>query len=230
MAITRQSRTLVIGDIHGSWAALKTIEKLVHFNESDTVIALGDYIDRGPDSKNVLDWMIAARRKFNLIPLLGNHEEMMLDARFSTGALQTWMMNGGDKTLKSFGSDISGVSAHHWQFIKSCKLYHETDSHIFVHAGLEPNLPPEQQKSDVMCWLRFRDLQPHMSNKIIVCGHTPQRSTFPAVLPYGICIDTYAFDPKGFLTCLDINTGEYWQANDQGTVRKRILPTISSQP
>ncbi len=221
------SRTLAIGDTHGCIVALKTLEKAIGFKASDTIIALGDYVDRGPDSKGVIDWMIAAQKKYNLITLLGNHEEMMLEARACPEAYYFWIMNGGDQTLDSFLEfSIDRIQKPYWDFIENCKLYHETDTHIFVHAGLEPLLPPEDQEADVLCWLRFRDLKPHVSKKTVICGHTPQNGNVPGVLSYGICIDTYAFSNTGYLTCLDVNSGEFWQANNRGEVRKSRIELI----
>ena len=217
-------RTLAIGDVHGCLDALKTLEEFVGFCESDTIITLGDYIDRGPDSKGVLDWLIAGREKYDLITLVGNHELMMEEAKHNAGAYYFWEMNGGVQTLHSFDSDVEDVPAQYWEFIKSCELFYETKSHIFVHAGLDPILPPENQNSETLCWLRFANLKPHHSNKMIICGHTPQRSHVPGLLPHAICIDTHAFNPKGYLTCLDVETGNYWQANNKGDTRKNTLP------
>ncbi len=218
-----KKRTLAIGDIHGCLQALKNLEEFVDFNEEDTIITLGDYIDRGPESMQVLDWLMEARQKYELITLLGNHERMMEDATLDAGAYYFWEMNGGTQTLRSFDCEVEDVPNKYWQFIKSCKLFHETESHIFVHAGLEPQQPPGEQKEDVLCWLRFGDLEPHSSEKTIVCGHTPQKSFIPGVLPHAICIDTPAFRPEGYLTCLDVDSGTYWQANSKGDTRKNTL-------
>lgn len=222
-------RTLAIGDIHGCLGALEDLEQIVGFNENDTIIALGDYIDRGPESKGVLDWMIAAKEKYNLITLLGNHEEMMVESKLGAEAYYFWTMNGGEDTLNSFRCSLREIPDPYWEFIESCKLYHETDRHIFVHAGLEPMIPVDEQESDVLCWLRFRDLKPHMSNKMVICGHTPQKANLPGVRPHAICIDTYAFDHKGYLTCLDVDTGEYWQANDTHGTRKSRIEAIAEK-
>lgn len=222
-----RSRTLAIGDIHGCLSALEALEKTVGFKASDTIVALGDYVDRGLKSKEVIDWMLVARQKYNLVTLLGNHEEMMLEALECPEAYYFWIMNGGDQTLDSFMEfSIDRIPDKYWEFIRSCKLFYETETHIFVHAGLEPLLPPAEQESDVLCWLRFRDLKPHISNKMVICGHTPQTGNVPGVMPHGICIDTYAFSNAGFLTCLDVDTGEFWQANKKGEVRKSRIEML----
>jgi len=219
----RKGRTLAIGDIHGCLGALKTLEKSVGFRSADTIIALGDYIDRGSDSKGVLDWMIEKKDKYNLINLLGNHEEMILDSRECVESYSFWLMNGGDHTLNSFDSSITKIPKKYWDFMENCHLYYETNTHIFVHAGLEPHLPPEEQETETLCWLRFRDLEPHISKKMVICGHTPQRGNLPGVLPHGICIDTYAFSSTGYLTCLDVDTGEYWQTNNAGETKNQVI-------
>jgi serine/threonine protein phosphatase 1 len=174
--------------------------------------------------------MLDARKKYNLITLLGNHEEMMEESRLCPEAYYFWIMNGGEQTLESFNeSSIDCIPDKYWKFINNCKLYYETDDHIFVHAGLEPLLPPAKQQSDILCWLRFRDLKPHISLKKIICGHTPQKANLPGILPHAICIDTYAFHNNGYLTCLDVNTGEYWQAKENGSIRKSRIESLQKQ-
>ena len=227
---TKPSRTLVIGDIHGCLDALKTLEEFVGFCAADTIITLGDYIDRGPDSKGVIDWLIDRRGKYNLITLAGNHELMMEDAKHGLTPHYFWTVNGGDSTLVSFDCGIEDVPDKYWDFIDCCDLFYETDTHIFVHAGLEPTTPPQEQEPDTLCWLRFGKLKPHSSNKVIVCGHTPQRTHVPTSLPHAICIDTHAFHPHGYLTCLDVSTGDYWQANNQGITRKNTLKETTAKP
>ena len=223
-------RTLIIGDIHGCLDALTSMENFVGFNESDTIITLGDYIDRGPDSKGVIDWLLNRREKYNLITLAGNHELMMENARDNAQDHFFWSLNGGENTLNSFDCSIEDIPSKYWDFIKSCKLFHETESHIFVHAGLDPLLPAEAQHPDTLCWIRFRNLKQHTSNKIIFCGHTPQRSYIPGILPYAVCIDTHVFHPDGYLTCLDVTTGDYWQSNSEGVTRKNKLELPNFKP
>src|SRR5690348_111666 len=105
------SRTLVIGDIHGHLTALEAILRAVGLAKGDTLVALGDYIDRGPDSRGVLDRMVALESECQLIPLLGNHEEMMLASRIRgrTGNAE-WLSNGGDKTLESYGGPLHAAT------------------------------------------------------------------------------------------------------------------------
>ena len=210
------SRTFVIGDIHGSLTSLKLMEQSIDFRETDTIILLGDYIDRGPNSKGVLDWCIEAKKRFNVIALMGNHELLMHEARLNVENYFSWIMNGGQDTLKSFGCKLDAIPEKYWDFIYDCELYHETDHYIFVHGGLEEEKSLEEQVPDSACWIRFRDQKPHISGKAIICGHTPTKNKKPEVKSFGICLDTHVFGLNGYLTCLEIETGKYWQTNEQG--------------
>lgn len=222
-------RTLVIGDIHGCFTALRTLERELAFTNEDLIITLGDYVDRGPDTQSVIDWLIARRRRGGgLIALKGNHELMMLWAREDSMAQKSWMSSfvGGDTTLASYGDGVTpgrivDVPEEHWQFINDQTVrYHETDTHICVHASVLPNVPMDQQPDEVLFWERFQPQALHVSGKRVICGHTAQHDGNPVVLPHGICIDTRAYG-GGWLTCLDMATGEYIQANEQG--RHRLM-------
>jgi len=213
-------RTLAIGDIHGCLTALETLAEFVGFTPEDTIITLGDYIDRGPSSKGVIDYLLELRKTHQLITLKGNHEIMMEDARGEYEDLMNWLLNGGIETLTSFEAvEFDQVPLQYWEFFKSCLSFHETENHIFVHAGLSPELPLHEQPDHSMFWLRFNETQQHHSGKTIICGHTPQHPTVPTVEDHAICIDTAACN-NGWLTCLDIETGNYWQANQQGKTRE----------
>lgn len=219
-------RTLVIGDIHGCLNALETLINYVDPTPDDTLITLGDYIDRGPDSKGVIDFLTNYSGK--LITLKGNHEQMMEDAQHSAQEAYFWTINGGDATMDSFNIDsLEEIEPSYWEFIANCPLYHETKNHIMVHAGLDPDLPLEEQPEDPMLWKRIFDTEPHISGKTLVCGHTPQRSGKPLVLEHAICIDTYPID-TGWLTCLDIDSGKFWQANQRGETRQHSLAQKTS--
>lgn len=225
-----QPRTLVFGDIHGCLLAFDTILNEISLTEKDTIILLGDYIDRGPDSKGVVDRVIELREKYHVIALKGNHEEIMEHASGGLTDYVWWRTVGGDTTLFSFGCDITDIEETYWEFIDSLELYHETEDYIFVHAGLKPDIPLEEQDEDTLLWLRFPQLKPHCSGKRIVCGHTPQRDTkLPAVLPHAICVDTHAYGAEGFLTCLDMETGECFQANRDGSFRKKKVDLTVSE-
>lgn len=217
-------RTLCIGDIHGCYQALRTLVTKIPIQDYDEVITLGDYIDRGPESREVMDWLVERHAAGTLVPLLGNHEEMMLDARHDDTAFFEWMDSGGETTVSSYeikepgpAALKEGIPSAHWRFLTShCQPWHETETHIYVHANLHPQLPLTEQEPTVLRWMKFDRTPPHYSGKIMVCGHTPQPFGYPANFGHAICLDTKVYDADGWLTCLDPATGAYWQANQEG--------------
>jgi serine/threonine protein phosphatase 1 len=214
-------RTLAIGDIHGCFIQLDALLQKLAPTLDDHLIFLGDYVDRGPDSRRVLDCVRRLCRSHRVTALLGNHEEMMLAARDSHDKFSDWLLNGGDATLRSYGGArgaLRDVPADHWAFLQSGLVeYLETTTHIFVHASAYPDLPMAEQPGYMLRWERFEQIQPHGSGKLIVCGHTPQLSGSPANKGYAICLDTNACR-GGLLTCLDANSGRVWQASESGRV------------
>ena len=115
----------------------------------------------------------------------------------------------------------------HWLFLsRDCKPYHETADHFFVHANAYPELPLNDQPDYMLFWERFDQPSPHESGKIMICGHTPQRNGVPLNLGYAVCIDTHAHG-GGWLTCLDVTTGRYWQANEQKETRSGVLDEVN---
>ena len=113
------TRHLAIGDIHGCITALQTLVDFVEPRPSDTIITLGDYIDRGPDSRAVLDFIINLDEMHQLIPLRGNHEIMMLDAREKKSWLASWLSYGGEATLQSYGGSFANVPYTHYDFLEN---------------------------------------------------------------------------------------------------------------
>lgn len=212
-------RTLAIGDIHGCLKALETLVEFVSVKKEDTLVTLGDYIDRGPDSKGVIDLLTKLKETHKVVTLKGNHELMMENARHSQQERYFWLVNGGDATLDSFNTThLDSIGDDYWEFIADCQLYHETRNHILVHAGLEPDLPLSEQPEDSLLWKRIHDTRPHVSGKTLICGHTPQRSGVPLVLAHAICIDTFPL-VNGWLTCMDVDNGTCWQATQKGETR-----------
>jgi len=214
-------RLLVIGDIHGCFRALLNLVQFANITENDTLITLGDYVDRGPDSKSVVEWVMQRSRAGNCIPLRGNHEIMMLAALQGEMPLPQWLQYGGEQALKSYSIDgMAGspddVSQEHVQFLTHELIdYHETKTHLFSHAGFLANVPSHQQSNHDLFWERFDLVAPHMSGKTIICGHTAQTTGTPANKGYAICVDTWIYG-RGWLTCLDVHSGDYWQADQQG--------------
>lgn len=223
-------RTLAIGDIHGCLTALKTLADHAGFSPEDKLVFVGDYVDRGPDSRGVIDFLIELRALANVVPIKGNHEIMMLWARESEEAREKWLSYGGDTTLESYGvAEIKEVPQEHWRFLEDCIPFYETETHIFIHANLLPKQSLVTQLSaGTIFWEPFEAerSKPHQSGKTFICGHTKQPSGFPLSVGHAICVDTGCYDPEGWLTCLDVDTGEYWQANEAGQTRGAILPPV----
>ncbi|MEE2707671.1 MAG: metallophosphoesterase family protein [Planctomycetota bacterium] len=220
-------RTLVIGDIHGCNDALLSLVEAIVLAPEDRLITLGDYVDRGPSSREVVDWLINWSKTGNLIPLLGNHEIMMASASEDSESRSFWSAVGGAETIDSYtpaGAEksLDHVPKNHWEFFDRCLPWYETESHIFVHAGLVANVDLDHQPEFSLFWERFENPQPHRSGKVMVCGHSPQDSGLPANLGHAVCIDTAAC-AGGWLTCLEPETGHYWQANQAGARREDTL-------
>lgn len=224
-------RTLAIGDIHGCFRALQTLAECVPFRVDDQLVFLGDYVDRGPDSRAVLDWLIEWWRKGDVVTLRGNHEIMMLMARDDPSTLRNWLLCGGDAVLASYGTDASEgweqfIPDRHWQFLDNqLAACFETDSHFFVHANAIADMSLDEQPDYMLYWEPFNFPAPHESGKVMVCGHSSQRSGLPLNHGHAVCIDTRAFG-GGWLTCLDVESGRYWQANQQGETRKAWLDDL----
>jgi serine/threonine protein phosphatase 1 len=234
-------RLLAIGDIHGCLTAFTSLLDAVAPRPEDQIIALGDYVDRGPDSRGVLDHLLALYAGGRVIALRGNHDVMMLEAR--SGRDLAWLSVGGKQTLRSYGitdreidglvsggswfgdpeAVLSKIPERHWHFLeKICLPYYETENHIFVHANLYPYLSLDEQPDYMLYWEKLDEPCPHMSGKTMICGHTRQKSGVPLVLDSSVCIDTNVYD-GGWLTCLDVLSGQVWQANERGETRTGLL-------
>lgn len=217
-------RLLAIGDIHGCLTALQALEAEVPFRDDDVIVTLGDYVDRGPDTRGVLDWLIERHRRELLVPLRGNHDMMMAYAPDDRHARDMWLSVGGGETLRSYGSGgeigtIADVPAAHWRFLrKELRPWYETATHIFVHAGLTPERTLDQQDDETLYWEKWESPRPHCSGKIMVCGHTAQKNGWPRSVEHAICIDTWVYG-SGWLTCLEPATGRFWQARKSGETR-----------
>ncbi|MEM7013708.1 MAG: metallophosphoesterase family protein [Verrucomicrobiota bacterium] len=216
-----KKRVLAIGDIHGCLTALQTLAEHVPFRpESDLLVTLGDHVDRGPDSKGVIDWLLAW--KGVRVSLRGNHEIMMQEARGSSAWVDGWRACGGAEALASYGGGIEDVPQAHWDLINQLLPYYETETHFFVHANVLPELDLADQSDSDLYWSQYIDPPRHKSGKKMVCGHTSQKDGLPKYNGSAACIDTWVYG-KGWLTCLDVERSFYWQANQQGEVRTGIL-------
>jgi serine/threonine protein phosphatase 1 len=221
-------RYLAIGDIHGYADVLRRLLEIVRPEAKDEIITLGDYVDRGPDSRGVLDMMIELNRTNRLTALRGNHDYMMQEARKGADYLSGWLACGGRETLQSYGDSAVGgtlddVPAEHWRFLNDvCVDWYEIDTHFFVHAQANPHLPLDEQPLYLLHWEALYETAPHESGKIMVCGHTKQRSGLPRNWGHAVCIDTWVYG-DGWLTCLDVMSGKLWQANRKGETREGWL-------
>ena len=189
--------TYVIGDIHGCYDKLIALMNKINIDlDSEKLVFLGDYIDRGPDSYEVVDYLINLKKKYpDIVFIKGNHEEM-LEKYISETDRFTYLINGGQQTLESYSryykpTDDSLIPDEHFEFFESLVLYQETDHYIFVHAGLRKNVPLEKQKPEDMLWIRKNFIQSNYDfGKQVVFGHTPLPE--PLLQPNKIGIDTGA--------------------------------------
>ncbi len=216
-----------IGDIHGSLEALKTIFKQGIITPEDKVVFLGDYIDRGPDSKGVIDWCINNQKNFDFEFILGNHEIMMRAAKTSTERLMEWLYYGGANTLDSYGIGddpnwVKNIGKSHWGFIDACKDYLVIGNFIFVHAGLETGKPLQEQDKHHLFWKTYETPEAYDATKTVICGHTCRTNGQIADFEHTICIDTFAHGGM-WLTCLNIETGEFLRGNNKGQIEKGRL-------
>ncbi len=227
-------RVLAIGDIHGCRLALAGLLDVVRLQPEDRLVFLGDYIDRGPDSRGVLDTLLTLQRRHDVVCLRGNHESLLLLARDNFMAELHWRQCGGNQTLASYSLGPEAdwparLPAAHWAFLDRTAPYFETEDHIFVHAGLHPDLDLAEQSEEFLQWEHFPSLRPHKSGKRIVCGHTAQRTMTINDAGHAVCIDTGpAFG--GWLTCFATGTGQFWQARENGDIRQGVLPPSPRAP
>lgn len=221
-------RRIFIGDVHGHYDTLMLLLDAIAPSNEDRVYFLGDLIDRGPKSAQVVDFVMQ-----NDYPCIrGNHEEMLLDVlgnkSLSKTALQTWFYSGGHTTLKSYGN--ANVPQEHLEWMKQLPLYLDLGDVWLVHAGVDPDLPLKDQTPEEFCWIRdkFHSIaEPYFEDKLIITGHTIT-FTIPGVQPGKLAqgkgwldIDTGAYHPNsGWLTGLDLNQKLVYQANTKGNVRK----------
>ncbi|MFO0825937.1 MAG: metallophosphoesterase family protein [Gemmataceae bacterium] len=223
-------RVLAFGDIHGCLGPLNALLNWVKPTSEDVLITLGDYVDRGPDSRGVVERLMQLRETHNLICLRGNHEQMMLDAyRGGRPEKKTWLSVGGVETLASYSilpgrsGSLEDVPPTHWQFLDAGLLnYYESDRFIFVHATVLPDYDLEDQPEYAILWEFLGDTMQHHSGKTVICGHTSQKSGEPKVVPGAVCIDTWACG-RGWLTCLDVHNARYLQADLKGNKREGRL-------
>lgn len=205
-----QGRLLAVGDIHGCLDQLSTLMAKVAPVSGDRVVFLGDYVDRGPASAGVIDYLIEFSRTFpETVFLRGNHEQMFteyLDGHDPTA----FLMNGGLKTLDSYQSCGQWpIPSTHRTFLETLCNYYETEDYLFVHAGLRPGIPLTEQDSSDLLWIRWDFISSNYEwGKTVVYGHTPLKEPFLSKTRLGL--DTGCVYGRQ-LTCCDVLTRQIWQ-------------------
>jgi serine/threonine protein phosphatase 1 len=211
-------RVYAVGDVHGCLDRLVALHEMIAEDmaarpaEHTTLVHLGDYVDRGADSAQVIDWLINRPPvpADEIVNLMGNHEHMMLSAVVGADkdAPSHWLMNGGADSLLSWGISravppaewASRIPRQHLMFLRDLEISRQIGPYLFVHAGVRPGVKLDQQSRQDMLWIR----EPFLSSRadhgaVVVHGHTPKRE--PTVLPNRIAIDTGAV-LGGALTCV----------------------------
>lgn len=221
----------VIGDIHGCADELRHLIDALPLRPGDSVVFLGDYIDRGPASAEVVSYLISlqAQPGIEWIFLRGNHEDMFLSYLGLDGQHgDMFLINGGKATVASYGvaPDQSPVErvlqvipAAHLNFYQRLKKYHAMDSFLCVHAGIHPQKSLEEQTDEEFFWIRNAFIySSHRLPYTVLFGHTPQATVFYD-LPYKIGLDT-GLVYGNMLTCLDVDEKVLYQIN-RGKKRAR---------
>lgn len=152
-------QTFVIPDVHGRLDLL--CEGLAQIAErshdvAGVVVALGDYVDKGPSSREVIDRLVAGvGDRFSLVTLKGNHDAMMVDALRDGSNMAHWLAKGGDDALASYGGEIANVPQAHLDWLNQLQLIHVDAHRLYVHAGVDPEIPLSQQSERTLLWKRY---------------------------------------------------------------------------
>ena len=189
------SRTIAIGDIHRCAGALDILLEEIQPRPTHTIVTLGDYVDRGPESSRVIEILVGLVSHCRLVPLIGNHEIMMFKAINDPDQMEFWLQFGGNTTLASYGNSIRNIPQHHLTFLSHCVRYHETENHFFVRANYDSDTPLEEQPDGLLFWEHIKEFPPsiHYSGKTAVVGHTPQPDGDVRDIGHVKLIDTYCY-------------------------------------
>ena len=191
--------TYGIGDVHGMCSMLlRLMNRCLDDGGGKRAkyILLGDYVDRGPHSRETVELLIELQRSFpaKIICLRGNHEAMTLAAVGGGAAEKLWLQNGGTATLRSYGVERAhDLPAQHLEWFRTLPLCHDDGLRLFVHAGINPDRPFDQQDEQDLLWSRARFLDDERDHgRVIVHGHTPMWHGFPDLRKNRVGIDTAA--------------------------------------
>ena len=212
-------RLFAIGDIHGCPDELEAILKAVKPGAGDTVVFIGDYVDRGPSARDVVERLIEfSNEPCESVFLKGNHEDMMLSVLGLTGNYgESFLLNGGAATLESYGVDPADleraaerIPERHLNFFRNLAVSYLRPPYLFVHAGVMPARQLEEQSVEDLLWIRQEFIfNPHELGQTVLFGHTPMREVM-VDLPYKIGIDTgLVYGNK--LTCIELIEGTLFQ-------------------
>lgn len=209
--ISPSGKIFAVGDVHGCVDKLKTLLGMIKLDwDRDMMVFLGDYVDRGPDSRGVIELLLDLKKRHGdrLIFLKGNHEWMFM--QFLKGEEQDFFLqNGGIETLESYllEKGKTDIPQSHLDFLDNLDLYFETQDYIFVHAGLRSNIPISEQSPEDLLWIRSPFLKSSYDwGKRIIFGHTP--FSVPFIEANKVGIDTGAVY-GGRLTCLMLPDFEF---------------------
>jgi serine/threonine protein phosphatase 1 len=225
-------RLFAIGDIHGCPDELGAMLHKIAPRTGDTVIFVGDYVDRGPSSRDVIELVLDLSQSGpEVVCLKGNHEDMMLSFLGFQGRYgESFLFNGGAATLDSYGvreSELRRAVEHlpprHIEFLRGLALSYLRPPYFFVHAGIQPSRQLQEQDAEDLLWIRQEFIfRTHRAGATVVFGHTPMRDTMIDV-PYKIGIDT-GLVYGGKLTCLEFNEGVMYQiSRGSSEVKSRRL-------
>ena len=203
-------KTYAFGDIHGEYYKLTKLVSRLNITNDDLLVFLGDYIDRGEHSFEVIDYLCDLAKKYTCVFLRGNHELMLRDFMLGLDTDRLYTYNGGRTTIMSYdvhgyyiGEQESNIPETHMKFLQRLKPYYETDDFIFAHAGISPYKSMEEQTDDELYWDRDFNYEDYKGPKTVVYGHTPYNEVLNKT--YQICIDTGAcFKSMGDLTCVEL--------------------------
>ncbi len=223
-------RRFVIGDIHGCSKALRAVLEAIDPAPQDELIFLGDYVDRGPDSRDVIQQLIQLRDRCQIVALRGNHEIMLLGVALHGLEAEPWLRSGGQATVASYGGSLEKIPADHFEFFQDLRGYYETSDSIFVHAGYQHDRAMPEQDDATTYWghLPLPPPPPHFSGKRVFVGHTPQPGGEILDVGHLVCVDTYCFG-GGYLTALNLATYDAIQADWHGHLRRAPLAALADR-
>jgi serine/threonine protein phosphatase 1 len=172
-AVSDMSYTFVIPDIHGRLDLLEdALALIVARSGGGTIVTIGDYVDKGPASKAVIERLQSGVSGFELVTLKGNHDAMMAGALRHGSKMVDWLGKGGDAALASYGGDPASVPQSHIDWLDGLALFHVDRYRLYVHAGVDPSAPLDRQREETLLWRRYPKGYPEGFGDLhVVHGH-----------------------------------------------------------